>query len=89
MEPRTYGASSTFLPLAPGQGKRVRHPADGVVDLDRLPRLTTAGEPVLVGYVMGGMESQVAENFNDLSTDGSSTDTVASGEIFKVMIRRQ
>jgi hypothetical protein len=28
----------------------------------------------------------VADNFNDLSTYGNSTYTVASGEIFKVMI---
>jgi hypothetical protein len=41
---------------------------------------------VLVGYVVGGIESQVADNFNDLSTYGSSTYTVASGEIFNVMI---
>lgn len=85
-EPLTYGASSAFIPLAPGQDKRVRYLADGVVDLDRLERLTNAGESVLVGYVVGGIESQVADNFNDLSTYGSSTYTVASGEIFKVMI---
>ena len=75
-----------FLPLAPGQDRRVRYLADGVVDLDRLQRRTEAGESVLVGYVVGGIESQVANNFNDLSTYGNSTYTVASGDIFKVMI---
>jgi len=85
-EPLTYGASSVFLPLAPGQDQRVRYLTDGVVDLDRLQRRTEAGESVLVGYVVGGIESQVADNFNDLSTYGNSTYTVASGEIFKVMI---
>jgi len=84
--PLTYGASSVFIPLAPGQDNRVRYLADGVMDLDRLQRRTKAGESVLVGYVVGGIESQVADNFNDLSTYGNSTSTVASGEIFKVMI---
>ena len=85
-EPLTYGASSAFIPLAPGQDRRVRYLADGVVDLDRLQRRTRAGEAVLVGYVVGGIESQVANDFNDLTTYGSSNYTVASGEIFKVMI---
>ena len=85
-EPLTYGASSVFIPLAPGQDPRVRYLADGVLDLDWLQSRSWAGEPVLVGYVVGGIESQVANDFNDLSTYGSSNYTLASGEIFKVMI---
>ncbi len=85
-EPLTYGASSVFIPLAPQQDKRVRYLADGVLDLDRLENRTQAGESVLVGYVVGGIESQVANDFNDLTTYGSSTYTVASGEVFKVIL---
>ena len=85
-EPLSYGASSVFIPLEPGQDQRVRYLAEGVLDLDRLQRRTQPGESVLVGYVVGGIEAQVANDFSDLSTYGSSTYTVASGEIFKVMI---
>ena len=64
----------------------MRYLADGVLDLDRLDNRTQAGESVLVGYVVGGIESQVANDFNDLTTYGSSTYTVASGEVFKVIL---
>ena len=47
---------------------------------------TKTGEWVLVGYVVGSIESQVADDFNDLSTYCGSTYTVASDEIFKAMI---
>ena len=82
----TYGASSAFMPLAEGEDKRVSYLADGILDLDRLRSLSEPGAPVHVGYVVGGIESQVADNFNDLSTYGNSNYTVASGEIFKVFI---
>jgi hypothetical protein len=85
-EPLSYGTSSVFIPLEPGQDRRVRYLAEGVLDLDRLQRRSQPGESVLVGYVVGGIESKVANDFNDLSTYGSTTYTVASGEIFKVMI---
>ena len=85
-EPLTYGASSVFIPLAPDRDQRVRYLADGVLDLDWLRSSSWSDEPVLVGYVVGGIASQVADDFNDLSTYGSATTTVASGEIFKVMI---
>jgi hypothetical protein len=85
-EPLSYGASSVFIPLEPGQDRRVGYLAEGVLDLDRLQRRTQPGESVLVGYVVGGIEAQVANDFSDLSTYGSTTYSVASGEIFKVMI---
>lgn len=85
-DPLTYGASSVFIPLAPGQDRRVRYLADGILDLDWLQNRSRPGKSVLVGYVVGGIESQVADDFNDLSTYGSSTTTMASGEIFKVMV---
>lgn len=84
-EPLTFGASSAFIPLAKGQDPRVRYLADGVVDLDRLRRLSDPGESVLIGYAVGGIKSQLADDFNDLATYGSTNWTQASGEIFKVM----
>lgn len=85
-EPLTFGASSGFIPLAKRQDPRVRYLADGVVNLDRLRRLSDPGESVVIGYVVGGIKSQVADNFNDPTTYGSTNWTQASGEIFKVMI---
>jgi hypothetical protein len=85
-QPLTYGASSTFIPIPNGQNKNVRYLADGILDLDRLQGKSRPGKPVLVGYVVGGIESQVSSDFNDLSTYGSTNYTVASGEIFQVMI---
>lgn len=85
-DPLTFGASSVFIPIAKGSDRRVRYLADGVLDLDWLDRRTDPGTSVLVGYVVGGIESQVFSDFNDLTTYGSSNYTLASGEIFKVMI---
>jgi hypothetical protein len=85
-EPLTFGASSAFLPLTRRQDPRVRYLADGVVDLDRLRKLSDPGESVLIGYVVGGIKSQVADDFSDPATYGSTNWTQASGEIFKVMI---
>ena len=85
-EPLTFGASSAFIPLAKGQDPRVRYLADGVVDLDRLRRRSDPGESVLIGYAVGGIKSQLADDFNDPTTYGSTNWTQASGEIFKVMI---
>jgi hypothetical protein len=56
------------------------------LDIDRLQGKSQPGEPVLVGYVVGGIESQVFSDFNDLSTYGNTNYTVASGEIFQVLI---
>jgi hypothetical protein len=85
-QPLSFGASSTFIPLSKGQNGRVRYLADGVLDLDRLQSKSQPGEPILVGYVVGGIESQVYSDFNDLSTYGNTNYTVASGEIFQVLI---
>ena len=85
-QPLSFGAASTFIPISKGQNKRVRYLADGVLDLDRLQGKSQPGEPVLVGYVVGGIESQVFSDFNDLSTYGNTNYTVASGEIFQVLI---
>ena len=82
----TFGASSTFMPLAPGQDRRVRYLADGVLDLDRLQRRSQPGDAVLVGYVVGGIASQVGNDFNDLSSYGSTIASAASSEIFQVLI---
>jgi hypothetical protein len=41
---------------------------------------------VLIGYAVGGIKSQLADDFNDPTTYGSTNWTQASGEIFKVMI---
>ena len=82
----TFGASSTFMPLAPGQDRRVRYLADGVLDLDRLQSRSQPGDAVLVGYVVGGIASQVGNDFNDLSTYGSTIASAASSEIFQVLI---
>jgi hypothetical protein len=51
-EPLSYGTSSVFIPLEPGQDRRVRYLAEGVLDLDRLQRRSQPGESVLVGYVV-------------------------------------
>lgn len=89
-DPLTFGASSVFIPIAKGQNpQRVSYLADGVLDLDRLRPNGQTGKPVLVGYVVGGIQSQVSNNFNDLSTYGKTNYSVASGEIFQVLITPQ
>ena len=83
-KPLSFGANSSFIPVAQGQDPRVRYLADGVLDLDLINQSTRQGDSVLVGYVMGGIQSQVFDDFNDLSTYGSTNYSLASGEIFKV-----
>lgn len=86
-DPLTFGASSVYVPIDKGQDpQRVRYLADGVLNLDRLRRNGQSGTPVLVGYVVGGIASQVSNNFDDLSTYGGTNYTHASGEIFQVLI---
>lgn len=85
-QPLNYGASAAFLPVTNRKSSGVRYLADGVLDLDWLRKTSPAGQPVHVGYVLGGIESQVFDNFSDLSTYGGTNYTKASGEIFKVLI---
>jgi hypothetical protein len=84
-KPLSFGAGSSFIPLPQGQDRRVRYLADGVLDVDRLIRRTHQGDSVLVGYVVGGIQAQVSDDFNDLSTYGNTNYSLASGEIFKVV----
>jgi hypothetical protein len=85
-DPLTFGANAAFIPLQKGLDKRVHYLADGVLNLDRLKRLTNPGASVLVGYVAGGIANVVANNFTDPSTYGDTLSTRASGEIFKVVV---
>ena len=85
-KPLTFGAASSFIPVPKGQDPRVIYLADGVLDLDLLTRRTNQGDSVLVGYVVGGIQSQVFNDFSNLSTYGSTNYSLASGEIFKVYL---
>ena len=87
-KPLTFGAASSFIPLSPEQDPRVTYLADGVIDLDLLTSSTQKGDSVLLGYVVGGIQSQVADDFSNLSTYGSTNYSLASGEIFPVFFNR-